>query len=408
MTDRKPKRVLLVESGEGVGGSAFSLYRVIKYLDKTEFLPEVFVYHRSEAFERIAALGVSVTQLPARNLFPTRILNESSVFHRLRNFVCLYGNLIADCLTNGVRLANHIRRHNIAIVHCNNGFFENFSAVFAARLARTPCVSHVRGTEPILRIERVFRRWLSHAIVLNRMMLDAYSEVFGSERTSLIYNGVDIDLFGDRDPLKVRSEFGVGTHEFCVGTFARIVEGKGIPEFLEAAAKSRQSGSHLRFFVVGEMDQDPEFSEQMRDLAVTLGLRSQVTFTGWRNDVQDVMSAMDLILQVSTSYPEGMSLAPIEAMALSKAVVVTDNPGYEDIVEHGRSGYVVGCGDVDSLSELIATLSNDRELVCKLGSNAHQRVLNTFEYRIVVRKVEAVYRKVLGTPPGVQRAIEPA
>ena len=112
--------------------------------------------------------------------------------------------------------------------------------------------------------------------------------------------------------------------------------------------------------------------------------------------MRDFMSAMDLVLQVSTTYPEGMSLAPIEAMALSRPVIVTDNPGYANIVLPGRTGFVVPVSEIDQLGSLVIKLAQDRELARELGENAYQRVLEEFEYGIVVGRIEKIYDEVLG------------
>ena len=397
MTDTTRKRnVLVVESGEGVGGSAFSMFRIVKCLDKPRFDPQVFVYYQSAAFDSIREIGIPVTILPQRSMFPRQMLDNSNWLKRMRNYIALYGNLSIELLTNGLRLARHIRRNNIDLVHCNNGVFENFSAVFAARLTGTPCIAHIRGTEPIMKIEKLVHRWLAKIIVLNKDMYDAYVDVFGRRKVQLVYNGVDLDIFGNADPQKLKNEFSIKKDQFCVGTFARLVEGKGIPEFLQAASEASQVIDNIRFFVAGGGDPDSDFEDRLHAESRRLGLQDKLVFAGWRDDVRDFMSAMDLVLQVSTTYPEGMSLAPIEAMALSRPVIVTDNPGYANIVLPGRTGFVVPVSEIDQLGSLVIKLAQDRELARELGENAYQRVLEEFEYGIVVGRIEKIYDEVLG------------
>ena len=392
----KPLKVLVIESGEGVGGSAFSMYRVVKYLDKARYAPHVYVYYDSAAFREIAEYGIPVTRLPLHRPFPHVMLENDTVLRRFRNFVSLYGNLLAETLSNGLRLARLIRRENYAIVHCNNGFFENFAAAFAARITRTPCVTHIRGTEPLMKIERVLHHWISKIIVLNQEMLRVYSEAFGAEKVRLIPNGVDLDLFQVNDAEQVRNEFSIGSDEFLIGTFARIVEGKGIPEFIDVAARAFAECKNLRFLVAGGgAKHDNSFELSMQARARDLGLGDRLIFTGWRDDIPDCMSATDLVLQISTTYPEGMSLAPIEAMALAKPVIVSDNPGYEGVIEDQQSGFLIPSGNLDALVRLVCELAQNREYAKKIGQNAHARFLSNFEYRIVVAQVQDVYRQAL-------------
>jgi glycosyltransferase involved in cell wall biosynthesis len=396
MNSEQPKNIMIIESGEGVGGSAFSMYRIIKYLDSSKFRPQVVVYYRTPVFSKIEALGVNVTVLPTHSPFPHKSLDDDTFFTRCRNYLSVYGNLFFETLGNGIRLARIIRKVGIDIVHCNNGFFENFAAVFAARLTGTPCIAHIRGTEPLMKIERLLHRWMSKIIVLNQEMFDVYADAFGADKVSLIDNGVDLDEFDNSDPQKIRDEFSIDGKTFCVGTFARLVEGKGVPEFLQAAARACEKHNNMMFFVVGGgTTPNSEFELSLHALVKHLGIGDRVIFAGWRDDVQDCMSAMDLIVQISTTFPEGMSLAPIEAMALSKPVIVTDIAGYANIVIHGKSGLIVPVGDVDILTELIGRLANDRDLARRLGESGRERVLEKFDSRIVARRVEEIYAQTL-------------
>jgi glycosyltransferase involved in cell wall biosynthesis len=328
----KQKNILYIESGPGLGGSAFSLYRVLKNLDRSKYNPYVFAYYEAPVFREIAALGVPVKMLPIYQPFPSQLVSDNTLVRRCRNYVALYGNLFIETLLNGMRLARFIKKLDIQVVHCNNGIFENFAAVVAARLANVPCVSDVKGTEPLLKIERLFSGWVKRAIVLNQAMFDHYSAVFGNHRVNLVFECIDLDSAKNPNTSKIRKEFAIRPRTFCIGTFARLIEGKGIPEFIKAAAKVIKIKENVQFFIVGDAASgNSDFEQRLRTLAHELGADQHITFTGWRSDVIDIMSAMNLVLQISTTFPEGMPLAPIEAMALRKPVVVSDIAGYTDI-----------------------------------------------------------------------------
>ncbi len=396
MSSERLIKVMLVESGEGVGGSAFSLYRLTKGLDKSMFQPHVFVYYRTPVFADIESLGVPVTVLPIYSPFSRVLVDDDTFFRKCRNYVAVYGNLLFEIFGNGIRLARAIHKTGIEIVHCNNGIFDNLAAVVAARLAGKPCISHIRGTEPLLKIERLVRPWLSQIIVLNNEMLDVYVDQFGAEKVGLVGNGVDLDEFKDSNPRKIRQEFSIDDNTFCVGTFTRLIEGKGVPEFLQVAARTCERHDNLLFFVAGRgASPNSDFEAGLRKQVNQLGLNDRIIFAGHRDDVPDCMSAMDLVMQISQTYPEGMSLAPIEAMALAKPVIVSDIAGYENIVVHGETGFVVPAGDIDTLALQVGRLAADRELARRLGKRGYQRVREEFDHRIVAGRVEEVYAKTL-------------
>jgi len=391
------RRVLFIESGPGHGGSAFSLLRLVKSLDRARYEPHVVVFHDAHAFDDIRSLGVPVTTLRISRPVPAGLAKGRGAFGGTQKSVSFYGNLAADTLVNGMRLRSYIRRNGIDVVHLNNGIVNNLCGVLGARLAHIPCVSHARGTESLLKVEKRCAPWISAVITLNSTMRAHYASAFGSQKTHLIHNGVDLDAFQAPDPERIRREFRIEPHDFAVGTFARVVDGKGIPEFLAAADRVSKAEPHARFFVVGgDSAKDRAFEIKMRERADRMGLGSQVVFMGWRSDRNDVMAAMDLILQISTTFPEGMSLAPLEAMALGKPVIVTNIPGYEFCVDDGRTGFVIEPGDIQALTEKVQMLARDRHLALKMGQEGYQKALKEFDVRLTAAAVQEVYDQILG------------
>lgn len=393
---RMARKVLFVESGLGNGGSAFSLFRLVKSLDRTRYEPHVLVFHDAQPFEQIRSLDVPVKVIRAFRPLRERSLDERKFSTRAKNYCSVYGNFVADSLYNGIRIANYIRHNDIHIVHLNNALLENFAAAFAAHLTRIPCVMHVRGTESLMKVEKYFLHWVSAVITLNRTMLEHYGKMCGGQRVHMICNGVDLDAFQQPNSQKTRLEFNIEPGACAIGTFSRLVEGKGVPEFLAMAAQVSRERRQSRFFIVGhDPTKDRAFEARMKRLAVESGLRDQLVFTGWRDDRIDIMAAMDVVVQISTTYPEGMSLAPLEAMALGKPVIVTKIPGYEFCVDDGKTGFMVEPGDIQVLTEKVLMLARDEDLARRMGEEGYRKAQQQFDVRLTARRVQHVYDQVL-------------
>ena len=394
--NRNKKKILYYESGSGFGGSAVSLYRLIKHLDKESYHPYVLVHGVGPRIKQIEAMDdVSVTQL--RFYHPIPELNGSN-----RGFsapfvknLCFYTNFLLNTFINASNIYATLKKNSIDLVHLNNGIFENFPALIASKFCGIPCISHVRGTEPVTRIEKVLGKWVKKIITLNSRMYNLYKSLFGADRACIVFNGVDLEAFENVGKGKLRQEYQVPQDNFAVGTVARLVPGKGIPEILKAATEVIKVNKKVTFFVIGDDPLlDRSYECQMKKLCNSLGLNNHVIFTGWRDDVIDLMAGLDLVVQFST-FPEGMSLTPIEAMALSKPVITSNVPGYTDTVEHGVTGFIVSSGDIHALSKRILEISMNRDFGYALGNNGRKKVEAEFDVKRTVSRVQEIYRVVL-------------
>lgn len=393
--NRKKKKILYYESGSGFGGSAVSLYRLVKYLDKELFRPYVFVHGVGPRIEEIKKMNVSVDRLKLYHPIPA--INDTSLGFLTSIFenFSFYVNFCVNTIINTFIFYKTIKRNNIDLVHLNNGIFENFPALIAAKLCCIPCVSHIRGTEPLTRIERVFGRWLAKIITLNSDVNNLYLSVFGANKVCIVFNGVDLDSFENVNKNKIRKVYQLPEDHFLIGTIARLIPGKGIPEYIKAAAEVIKDNKKATFFVIGDDPLlDQSFENDLKKMCSMLGLNSHVIFTGWRDDVIDLMAGLDLVVQFST-FPEGMSLTPIEAMALSKPVITSNVSGYTDTVEHGVTGFIVPSGDIHALSKRILEISMNRDFGYTLGKNGRKKVETEFDVKNTVSRVQEIYRKIL-------------
>jgi len=104
-------------------------------------------------------------------------------------------------------------------------------------------------------------------------------------------------------------------------------------------------------------------------------------------------------LYVSASAKEGLPLAPLEAMASGLAVVATNVPGHQDVVDDGTTGLLVPLDDETALSTAIASLLDDRQRRRQMGQAGRERVLKEFTVRSMVAKTADVYRAAAAARP---------
>jgi glycosyltransferase involved in cell wall biosynthesis len=391
----KKINVLFFESGEGFGGSAKSLFILLKNIDTAIFTPTVLVIHKGPFIKEIENLGVELYKLDYFDVNAISLYRTARyVFgnkHIITNNIRYYVSLIANNLFNFRKVIGIINRNKINVVHLNNGIGENLVALLAAKLLKKPIVAHVRGTEPLLSFEKVLCKWISFYFIQNRTLMRLWEKSVPKNRMVKIVNYIDFDLIRSANPSKVKEELGIPWDVPTIGFVGRLVEGKGVDIFLKAATKVVEQKMDARFIVVGS----GPLEENLKALASDLGLSHNVIFTGWRSDVLRMISCFDVLIQATSTFPESFGNTIIEAMALNKPVIASKVSGPDEIVLNGETGFLVEPGNVGQLAEKIFIILDDKKLAKELGKNGRVLVENKYDVKKEMFIYEDIYRNLV-------------
>lgn len=168
--------------------------------------------------------------------------------------------------------------------------------------------------------------------------------------------GIDVDSF-PAAPADITEEAGWAPASPVVGFFGRLQRWKGAEVFLQACARVTDVVPEARFVVVGGAlyGWEEEYARSLPGMAQNLGIADRVWFAGHRDDALAVMRRCDVVVHASLR-PEPLGIVVIEAMALGRAVVATRSRGPEELIEHGRNGFLVDPGDAPSTAVAISRL----------------------------------------------------
>lgn len=204
----------------------------------------------------------------------------------------------------------------------------------------------------------------------NRRML---RELMGRTcRVAVVNSGVDLQAYAPGEGrLEARQELGIADGECVVGVIARLVERKGVADFVDAAGAIASDHPNARFLVVGD-GPDRGALEARAGRAAP----ARFTFTGLRADVTRLLAAMDVF--VMPSHFEGGPLVLVEAMAMALPVVSTRVGMAPDLLEHDQQGLLVEPHDVRALAGAVGELLADAGRRDRLGSSARARVASGF------------------------------
>jgi glycosyltransferase involved in cell wall biosynthesis len=345
---RSPVRALFVIDELDVGGTEQQLLELVRRLDRARYAPLVACFRPGRVSREIESAGVPLVVLPKRAKADPWLV---------------------------ARLWGLIRRRRIELVQTYL-FTANTWARAAAALARVPIiVSSERNVDMWeeaykQRLGRLLDRF-TRATIANSKAVKAYLVGKGlrPDKVRVIYNGVDLARFeGPVTPDATKQELGIPAHHSVALLLARLEPQKLPGTFLEAAARLAERWPALSFLVVGGGSLLPELPRQ----AAALGLAGRVVFTGPRRDVARLLGACDV--SVMCSRKEGMSNTVMESMAAGKPVVATPVGGNPELIEDGRTGFLVPVSDPDALAARIDRLLAEPGLAKAMGLAARARI----------------------------------
>ncbi len=201
-----------------------------------------------------------------------------------------------------------------------------------------------------------------------------------SGNAEVIYNGVDAEMFcpgvETKSPLTVLS----------VGNLIPI---KGHAELLKAFARVSEAVPACVLEIFGD---GPERDKLMR-LAGELGISERVVFHG-RQGREKIAEAMQrcAVFALPSSF-EGLGCVYLEAMASGKAAIGCRGQGIEEIIEHGKNGWLVTPGNEAELSEALRVLLQNDDFRGRLGKSARSTILQGHTLRDQARRLTEVYRE---------------
>ena len=397
-------RVLVVEASSGgvVGGSLTGLYHMVLGLDRSRFTPAFVLYEEKTIEDDLKQIDVPVFRASRQ-----RIPKEHPLLHRSGYRQAKQVSLIKKGLQLGrqslrmafeefpaaITLARTIRSFGADVVHLGNGIRANFDGILAASMTGTPCLCHVKGFEKYSGREQWAAKRLG-AVVYMTQAIKSHCEASGvrAARTEVIYDALDENEFRPRgDRAQVRESLGIGENTIGVGVLGNIQEWKGQELLIEAIHRLRPEFPDIKALIVGGVHRSGEaYHRKLKGKLENRGLAELLSFTGFRDDVPDIVNALDVVVHTSIR-PEPFGRVILEAMLLGKPVVASAAGGVPELIEHGETGRLFRPGDAGDLAVQLKGLFADRELRQRMGERARQWARERFTLDRHVDEMSRLY-----------------
>jgi len=241
------------------------------------------------------------------------------------------------------------------------------------------------------RVKTCFFIWIEKILALSTDTIISISgtlkkELVGSfriapeQKISVVELGFELDKLL-KLPLKEESDC------INIGIVGRLVPVKNHKMVLDCAHRvnSDVRSNDIRLVVVG----DGELRGELENYVRKLRIEDIVEFRGWVKDVAEIYRDLDIL--VLTSLNEGTPVSIIEAMAAARPVVATDVGGVRDVVQDGKSGYLVEPGDDEGFREKLLDLIKDTKIRKAFGQYGREFVKNRFSKERLIKDMDRLY-----------------
>lgn len=302
-------------------------------------------------------------------------------------------------------LVNEIPKHEI--FHMHNRFFYNLLDIALikrlggktlgltlhnARLKGVDFVTDLTGDFYDDYIGKQIMNSCDALAAVSKDTLDGTAPTNPHPKTSVIYNGVDIDLFNPKNKEgNIRKKYNLGEDRIILSV-ARLQPQKGFVYLLQAFAEIVKEEKDLTLLILGK----GPLENYLRKYASDLGLGKSVIFITEKiteADLTELYAACEFFALASVWEPFGMVIP--EAMASGKTAVGSAVGGIPEIIENGKSGFLFESRNVSQLKEKMLLLLRDEKLRKRMGIEARRRVSENFTWDISAKGYEDLYKRVL-------------
>ena len=315
----------------------------------------------------------------------------------------LYGFFNANAVKQLLRLRETMIEKRIAVLHTHD-FYSGALGVTAARLGGIRVIAaqrHLRLSERRIHdwgtryIHRLATRLLVNAEGIRDHILKMGSVSPG--KIVVIHNGLDAPSRNEIDARALRerrragllAELGLDAGARVVGCVAGLKPVKGHRHLLEAAAKVMKADARVHLVLVG----DGELRDGIAAHARWLGIGARTSLLGHREDSAQLAAAFDVAVLASLS--EGLPNAVMEAMAAGAPVVATAVGGVPELIEDGKTGFLVPPADSEALAERIEYALSQADLTGLIAMRGRQFIIERFGMERMVAAVEKLYDEII-------------
>jgi glycosyltransferase involved in cell wall biosynthesis len=378
-------RVVYLDHVAQLSGGEIALLRLLPHLDEVN--AHVILAETGPLVGALDLAGISTEVLPLAE--HARDLRKGNVRR-----AGVSPSVAAATAAYTLRLARRLRQLQPDLVHANS-LKAGFYGSLATRIAGIPLIWHVRDRIaedylplPAVRLIRYMTRRFATAVVANS---ESTLATLATGSHPIVIYSVLPEVLSD---VPVRDRTARGALTF--GVVGRLAPWKGQDFFLRAFARAFPYGDERAVIVGGALFGEDDYARRLPLMAEELRIADRVELRGFRTDVWDELSRLDVLVHASLT-PEPFGQVVLEGMAAGVPVIAAGAGGPAEMVEHDVTGVLY---TPENASELAAALQRMRDPALRERLSAAARTrLGPYAPDTVAAQLQSLYRTVVDRRP---------
>lgn len=308
-------------------------------------------------------------------------------------------------ILNGFRLAKLVKELGVDLMHARSRA-PAWSAWVASKLSGKPYITTYHGA---YHVNVPLKNWYNSSMARGKCVIsisDFVTRLVQERHGNLnpvihkIYPGVDAngllnpDRFTKDDLLAQRAAWQIPEDAFVMLMLGRIAKAKRFDLAVQALGRLKDNPK-LYLILAGSDQGRTELSQSLLDLAQDLGVADRVRLVKDFKNIPLAYSVADLVL-FPTSHIETYGRITAEAGAMAKIVIACDIGAVAELIDEGKTGYVIPEADLDALvnriEKVIAMTPSEKQ---KMESNARQHILKNFTAERMYEETLTLYRQMM-------------
>ena len=294
-----------------------------------------------------------------------------------------------------LRLRQLVKRLSPDLIHVHSRRGADYWAPVATTGLGVPLLlsRRVDNAEPFWLARWKYRRYAKIITISEQIRQVLIAEGVPAAKLQRVYSAVPLPAkpaAPDREWF--RETFALPPETPVIGVVAQLIPRKGHRYLIEALPAVRREFPAVRavFFGQGPLE------GALRRACRSAGLEDAVLFAGFRRDIPRIMPCLDAVVHPATT--EGLGVALLEAAASARPVVAFRAGGIPEIVENGRTGWLVEIGDRQGLSRCIRALLRHPDRAAQMGQAGWHLLRQRFDDGAMVAGNLDVYADLLARP----------